>query len=505
MSVFHGDWNEDPKGFLDSFLRCTATGDDKFKARQFINYLGASSDADDWFDELPQDKKKDWMAIEVSFRKRWFKDEPEVLSIKETVTGTTENEPQLEPTLISSNLATATPLAFTATTTSPNNTTTSQHLNMGPPNHPIMLQSPANFRNSKNPKFHPTSENSSNITVFSSPMPSHIVSNSPTAFPTITAHETRPTMTDFTEKVEKVENPSIYSPKTPLTSFPLIPEDADDVSQVHTSLPTHNNIVLPPSTLPTTATSHTSASTGYGKSELLCGIFESQLPAESLASTTIVMALKTRSVSAVFMKNQQNFENPPFSTQKPSEPLVSGGFNFSDNTDSYPASTTIDSDNERCSASTNYTETIQKVENQLIFTQKATEPIISGCYKCTNTVDSFLEPTTISTASKTRSASTSFVKNYRKLEKSIIFAKKDPEPLILGRFKWANDSESLETPFILPTKHPCNLSDLLSNKFISSVLVLSILHTLQVVIISFCYFLIQDFRFKFFFYYLMGY
>ena len=49
MSVFHGNWDEDPKEFLDSYIQCTATGNDNFKCRQFINYLGAGSDADDWF------------------------------------------------------------------------------------------------------------------------------------------------------------------------------------------------------------------------------------------------------------------------------------------------------------------------------------------------------------------------------------------------------------------------------------------------------------------------
>ena len=56
------------------------------------------SDADDWFEELPQEEKKDWVAIELSFHKRWLKEE--VLSIKETVT--IENEPQVLPTLTKS-------------------------------------------------------------------------------------------------------------------------------------------------------------------------------------------------------------------------------------------------------------------------------------------------------------------------------------------------------------------------------------------------------------------
>ena len=75
MSVFHGDWNEDLKEFLDSYLQCTAAGGNNFRARQFINYLGVYSDAEDWFEELPQEEKKDWVAIELSFHKRWLKEE----------------------------------------------------------------------------------------------------------------------------------------------------------------------------------------------------------------------------------------------------------------------------------------------------------------------------------------------------------------------------------------------------------------------------------------------
>jgi hypothetical protein len=127
MSVFHGDWNEDPKEFLNSYLQCTAAGSDKFRARQFINYLGVDSDAEEWFDEIPHEEKKDWVAIELSFRKRWLKDS-EVLSIKETVTDTTKNEPQ--PTPLASSLL-STP---TITTSTKNDTTMPQLSKTGLPN-----------------------------------------------------------------------------------------------------------------------------------------------------------------------------------------------------------------------------------------------------------------------------------------------------------------------------------------------------------------------------------
>ena len=88
MSVFHGDWNEDPKEFLNSYLQCTAAGDDRFKARQFINYLGAGSE------ELLQEERKDCEAIECLFRRRWLKEEV-IVSIKEI--STTKNVTQISP------------------------------------------------------------------------------------------------------------------------------------------------------------------------------------------------------------------------------------------------------------------------------------------------------------------------------------------------------------------------------------------------------------------------
>ena len=119
MSVFHGDWNEDPEEFLNLYLQCTAASGDNFKARQFINYLGADSDADEWFDDLPQEEKKDWAAIELSFRKKWLKEEVISISLEETVT---KNEPQPVPTHPTSSIIT--------TITSTSRTTT--HVVMDP-------------------------------------------------------------------------------------------------------------------------------------------------------------------------------------------------------------------------------------------------------------------------------------------------------------------------------------------------------------------------------------
>jgi hypothetical protein len=91
MSVFYGHRNEDPKEFLNLYLQCTAAGGNNFRAQQFINYLGVDSDAEDWFDQLSEEEKMDWVAIEISFRKRWLKEE--VLSFKETVTTKNESHP----------------------------------------------------------------------------------------------------------------------------------------------------------------------------------------------------------------------------------------------------------------------------------------------------------------------------------------------------------------------------------------------------------------------------
>jgi hypothetical protein len=73
-----------------------AAGGNNFRVQQFINYLGVDSDAENWFDELPEKEKMDWVAIEISFRKRWLKEE--VLSIKGTVT--TENKSYPASTLV---------------------------------------------------------------------------------------------------------------------------------------------------------------------------------------------------------------------------------------------------------------------------------------------------------------------------------------------------------------------------------------------------------------------
>ena len=90
---FSGEWNKDLELFLGWFLQCTAAADDKTKARQFIYYLQADSEADEWFEELPEEEKRSWASIEVLFRRKWLKQE--VLSTRKSET--IENEPQVSP------------------------------------------------------------------------------------------------------------------------------------------------------------------------------------------------------------------------------------------------------------------------------------------------------------------------------------------------------------------------------------------------------------------------
>jgi hypothetical protein len=92
---FCGERNEDPGIFLRWFLQCMGTADDNAKARHFVYYLQADSDADEWFEDLEDEEKKSW--AEVLFRKRWLKYEE--ISTKEEATS--ENKPQ--PVSITSN------------------------------------------------------------------------------------------------------------------------------------------------------------------------------------------------------------------------------------------------------------------------------------------------------------------------------------------------------------------------------------------------------------------
>jgi hypothetical protein len=72
VDPFHGDKeDENPEDFLRSFYRRMGTSTDDVKKKQFRYFLQADSAADEWFDELPMQDKKDWDAIENAFNKRW--------------------------------------------------------------------------------------------------------------------------------------------------------------------------------------------------------------------------------------------------------------------------------------------------------------------------------------------------------------------------------------------------------------------------------------------------
>ena len=72
VDPFHGDKeDENPEDFLRSFFRRMGTATDDVKKRQFRYFLQADSAADEWFDELPQEDKKDWDALEDAFNKCW--------------------------------------------------------------------------------------------------------------------------------------------------------------------------------------------------------------------------------------------------------------------------------------------------------------------------------------------------------------------------------------------------------------------------------------------------
>ena len=452
MSVFHGNWSEDPKEFLRLYLQCTAAGGDNFRARQFINYLGANSEADEWFEELPQEEKKDWEAIELSFRKKWLKEE--VLSISKTVT--IENEPQVLPhspeivqnQVIMPHEPPYTPTVFSAPTEAQTNITSTQRNGyviqqlssssppvsvapsiytatngtqteiMAPQQLEIRLHTcvampqPSEIpKSGKNSKTRSTSKKSLNLAVLSSPTPSLIVYNSPTPSTTTPALETRQKTANFYPKVENDEvSPNSESTKTtPQTLPPGTFEHLNNVARAHTSLRTLNDVDLRPLTHTTTVTQSASSSessqptqsTEHQKSVLLRAVFESQLSTESPVSTTIVTALKTRPESTSSAKNYE------------------------------------------------------KVEKLPIFTQKDAEPIVLDHSKCADNI--YMSPayTSIVTNLELRSATAVFMKNH---QKSPIFIQNDPESLISGHFNWEINTESLPTQSIAPTKHPCDLS-----------------------------------------------
>ena len=76
VDIFHSDRREgeNPQNFLRAFrreMRSLTTTDDKEIAAAFIDYLGASSQADLWFEDLSQAVKESWTLLEATFIARW--------------------------------------------------------------------------------------------------------------------------------------------------------------------------------------------------------------------------------------------------------------------------------------------------------------------------------------------------------------------------------------------------------------------------------------------------
>jgi hypothetical protein len=76
IDIFHGDGREgeNPQNFLRAFrreMRLLTTTDDKEIAGAFVDYLGASSQADLWFKDLAPATKESWALLETAFIARW--------------------------------------------------------------------------------------------------------------------------------------------------------------------------------------------------------------------------------------------------------------------------------------------------------------------------------------------------------------------------------------------------------------------------------------------------
>jgi hypothetical protein len=76
VDIFHGDGREgeNPQNFLRAFrreMRSLSTTDDGDIAKAFVDYLGASSQADLWFDDLNAATQESWNLLEPAFDARW--------------------------------------------------------------------------------------------------------------------------------------------------------------------------------------------------------------------------------------------------------------------------------------------------------------------------------------------------------------------------------------------------------------------------------------------------
>jgi hypothetical protein len=377
MSVFHGDWNEDPKEFLDSYLQCTATTDDNFKAQHFINYLGADSDAEEWFDELRQDEKKDWVVIELLFRRKWLKEE---VSTKETVTSRNELQPastHLTPSITSTGTPPSISLMSSQHVESPEMSTTPEatkidfiapKMNIFAQNHSIShqnilrpsLQLPDTRYSLTSSKRTAFIDLHTQMVDFNTPLfaSSHTQADISTAHIGETNTHTRPdyplelpkrpprSVEEWNEPQEQAGsslseyyllNPSSH-PSSPQFALKH-PFSLPTPSNVSTSLPaapSNPASSIKPKTINTLQALQPTAQAviGHEKSALLRAVFESQPPMESLSPTTITTAFKTRSATASFTQKQQKMRKSTNFNQNYRKLLISSCFKGADSTES---------------------------------------------------------------------------------------------------------------------------------------------------------------------------
>jgi hypothetical protein len=283
------------------------SADDEKRARNFIYYLQADSDADEWFEELSEEEKKSWASIEVLFRRKWFKqevistkkaDSPEIARKqvsslhKPSETTTSSYKMSNTPTKVKTTpnqhseatQTTATsqqPFSPPAPSPAPKSleigltqlVSSSLHVKISPPIHVTMSQLLKAYRNGESAKlsqkakiYHITSFFSSSTLSVASPI-------SPRPSTIIPALEMRSLTSGFTQKVEKIEKSLIFSQTTPTTPSPGIVGHPNDVTRVYTSPGTPNKTVFLSPTLPKAASSSKSFPTpytsGHKKSSLL--------------------------------------------------------------------------------------------------------------------------------------------------------------------------------------------------------------------------------------------
>ena len=333
------------------------------------------------------------------------------ISMQTDITSTSSTSHSTPSGTQTNHLATTTPVS--TQTDPPATATTSVSIQTSPTTFTATSHSQTLSKNAKNlENLLNHSEISPKLAVFSPQTPSVTTLDPLELSTTTTALKTRSTTANFTENHQKVENLPNLSQNSPQTHSPSTSEHLDDVARVCTSLQTLNDIVSQPPTLKSDASSpHPPASPEHEKSARLCADFEPRLPMGSLASSTIVSASKMRPESSNFTKINQNIENQP------------------------------------------------------IFIQNSTEPLVSDHSKCEDDFESPQVPTTIVTAFETRSETAECTEKHKK---TFIHIQKPPELLVSRHLNWADDAAELPISSAVPTKQPRDLSGLRSQHFSKS-------------------------------------